>query len=280
MKVSVIIPMYNEEKVIENCLVSLSEQTYKDMEVIIVDDESLDNSKFKVEKLRLKIQNLKLLQQKHKGPGEARNSGAKNATGEILVFVDADMTFEKDFIKELVTPIINGKTKGTFSKDEYVSNLTNIWSQCWGINEGWEKGKRHTENYPNTQKVFRAILKSEFDRVNGFEGGGHYTDDWSLSDKLGYGATVAPGAKFYHENPQSLGEVFKQAKWVGKREYKLGEFGKLLALIRVSLPMSLFVGLVKSLLHIIPQFLIFKIIYDLGVFLGILEYMILGKGAK
>lgn len=284
IKVSVIIPAYNAEGVIGDCLESLSKQTYRDMEVIVVDDGSNDNSKLKVQKSKLQFKNLKLLMQKHSGPGEARNLGARHATGEILVFVDADMTFDKDFIKILLAPIISGKSRGTFSWDEYVSNPENVWSQCWGINEGWEKGRRHPKirqpAQSRTQKVFRAILKSEFDKVSGFSAGGYYTDDWSLSEKLGYEAIVASGAKFYHKNPQTLGEVFNQAKWVAKRPYKLGMLGMLIAFSRTSLLVSLMMGIVKSLFHLMPQFLIFKVVYDFGAFLGILEYMILGRGAK
>src|SRR3989344_8477717 len=129
MKVSVIIPVYNEEKVIQYCLESLKNQTFRDMEIIVVDDGSTDRTQELVKGVMLLIQD-------HKGPGEARNFGAKQAKGEILVFVDADMTFDKDFIKELIKPIITEKSKGTFSKDEKVSNWDNIWAKCWNINEG------------------------------------------------------------------------------------------------------------------------------------------------
>ena len=280
MKVSVIIPVYNEERVIRECLKSLTKQTYKDMEVIVVDDGSTDSTLSVITDLRFKNYDLRIYKQKHVGPGVARNLGAKHASGEILVFVDADMTFDHDFIKELVMPIVVGKSKGTWSREEYVSNNDNIWSQCWGINEGWEKGKRHPKNYPNEQKVFRAILKSEFEKVRGFDSGGHYTDDWSLSEKLGYMATAAPGAKFYHENPGALYEVFSGSKWAAKRKYKLGILGMLGGLVRVSLPISLLVGMIMAITHNQSQFLIFKIVYDTGAFFGILEYMFLGKGEK
>lgn len=280
MRVSIIIPTYNEEKVIGKCLTSLSEQSYKDIEVIVVDDGSTDDTRKVLKTIHYSLFTVYLLRQKHLGPGEARNLGAKQASGEILVFADADMTFARDFIEELVAPIINGTSKGTFSKNEYVSNPDNVWSVCWGINEGWERGKRHSSNYPNVQKVFRAILKGEFDRVGGFSSGGYYTDDWSLSEKLGYKATVVDGAKFYHKNPETLGEVFNQSKWAAKRKYKLGWLGTLVALVRASLPGSLVVGVIKALRHGQPSFFIFKIVYDAGAFVGILEYLILGKGMK
>lgn len=277
-KVSVVIPVYNEEEVIGGCLRSLVKQTYKDLEIVVVDDGSSDTTSLKIRGASKKYL-IKYFKQGHKGPGVARNLGEKKAKGEILVFVDADMTFDKNFIKKLVEPITKGKTKGTFSKEEYVSNWENVWAKSWSINEGWMKRRRHPKNYPDEQPVFRAILKSEFDRVEGFEPGG-YTDDWTLSRKLGYKAIAAKGAKFYHKNPDNLAEVFGQAKWVGKREYKLGLIGVVFALIRSSLPVSVVIGLIKSVVNVQPAFLIFKVVYDSGIFIGIIEYLITGKGAK
>ncbi len=277
MKVSIIIPVYNEEKVIKDCLESLSKQTYRDIELIVIDDGSVDKTMNVLS--GFKIDNLQILKQQHKGPGAARNLGARGAKGEILVFVDADMTFDKDFIKKLVAPIENGKAKGTFSKEEYVSNWDNIWARCWNINEEWLPERRHPKDYPDKQRVFRAILKNEFEKVGGFDSSKGYIDDWSLSEKLGYEAVAVPGAKFYHRNPDSLGEVFSQAKWIGKRPYKFGLLGNLFALLRASLPVSLIIGLLLAINHQ-PSIIIFKLVYDFGIFTGIIEKMIFGKVFK
>lgn len=275
--ISVIIPTYNEESVIEDCLNSLAKQSTYDFDLIVVDDGSSDGTLQKLQ--NSKTPKLKVLTQQHKGAGAGRNLGAKQAKGDILVFVDADMTFDKNFLKMLVKPIVSGKTKGTFSKDEYVSNWNNIWSRCWNKNEGWMDKKRHPKNYPDTQKVFRAILKSEFDKVGGFTAGG-YNDDWSLSEKLGYEATVAEKAIFFHRNPESLKEVFNHAKWVGKRKYKFGLLGYLVGLVRVSFPISLVVGFIKSLLTFNYSLFIFKLVYDFGTFIGIFSYIFTKKGSK
>lgn len=278
MKISVIIPTYNEENVILECLRSLRGQTYSDFEVIVVDDGSLDKTLKVVSSFKSKYR-LEILKQDHKGPGAARNLGASRARGEILVFVDADMTFDKRFLLRLVKPILQGQAKGTFSKDELVSNWDNVWARCWNVNEGWEEKKRHPKGYPDYQPVFRAILKSEFDRVGGFTPGG-YDDDWSLSRKLGYMAQVAKGAVFYHKNPSSLAEVFGHSKWVGKRKYKMGMLGLLLALIRSSFPVSLVIGFYKAVKSKEVRFLFFKLVYDLGIFIGILEMIFGGKKSK
>ena len=278
-KISVVIPVYNEESVITDCLSSLNKQSHSNFETVIVDDGSTDKTPLLIKEYKPKNYKLILVKQNHKGPGAGRNLGSKRATGEILVFVDADMTFDKDFLNKLTKPIETEKEKGTFSKEEYVSNWESVWARCWNINEGWEDKRRHPANYPNKQKVFRAILKSEFDRVGGFDPGG-YTDDYSLSEKLGHEAVIAGGARFYHSNPKSLLEVFRQAKWAGKRKYKFGYLGYLAALLRASLPVSLIVGLFKSLVNFQPAFLIFKLTYDLGIFMGVLGYIFLKRQSK
>lgn len=280
MKVSVIIPTYNEEKVIGKCLDSLLLQTFRDYETIVVDDGSNDGTLGVLSRFKIQDSKFKILKQSHRGPGEARNLGAKYAKGEILVFLDADMTFDKNFLRSLIKSIVDGKDKGTFSKYEYVSNWENAWSRCWNINQGWKEKRRHPKNYPDTQSVFRAILKKEFEKVGGFDPKQGYMDDWTLSQKLGYQASAAEGAVFYHENPGTLGEVFSQAKWIGKRPYKLGIVGAVVALVRASFPISLIVGLYKALLAKTPAFVVFKFVYDFGVFVGILEHLVLGKQVK
>lgn len=275
MKVSVIIPSYNEEKVIRDCLESLSEQTYGDMEIIVVDDGSTDNSIFKIQYSKFKIQNLRVLEQKHLGSGMARNLGAKNSSGEILVFVDADMTFDKKFIQMLIKPIVLGKAIGTFSKEEFVLNKDNIWSKCWNINKGLPMNRMHPKNYPGVQPVFRAILKKEFEKANGFSAIG-YVDDHTLSEKLGVQALAAPNAIFYHRNPESLIEVFRQARWIGKSEYKKRKIKnesimRIIALIRYSLPFTLILSCIKIFKYEIPQYFIFKAVYDLGVEISLIR---------
>lgn len=283
-KISIIIPVYNEEDVILDCLRSLTNQTYAQLEVLIVDDGSSDSTISQVSTFMSKHKNnegfnIRFINGAHEGAGAARNLGVSKSTGDILVFVDGDMTFDTNFIKNLVKPISEGLSKGTFSKEEYVSNWDNVWSRCWNINEGWTEKKRHPLDYPDKQKVFRAILKSEFLKVGGYTPGG-YNDDWSLSEKLGYEADVAKDATFYHRNPSTLKEIYNHAKWVGKRSYKLGILGYVVALLRSSIFISIIVGLIKSFKSMTPQYLVFKVVYDFGIFVGILKFMFTKKGAK
>ncbi|MBI3559337.1 glycosyltransferase [Candidatus Gottesmanbacteria bacterium] len=253
MKISVIIPVYNEEKVIESCLESLAKQTIK-CEIIVVDDGSISAVK--------KFKGVISLNQKHLGPGAARNLGANKASGDILVFVDADMEFEPDFIEKLINPIINKKTIGTFSKEEYLLNKNNCWARYWNLNLGREAERMISKNYLETSPVFRAILKNKFLEVGGFDTKIGYTDDWSLSRKLGIKA-IATKAKFYHRNPETLREVWIQARWFGKNEFLTKNLvRKLYNLFRYCPFWAIF-----KIYD--PRFLIFKLVYNAAVFTSV-----------
>lgn len=263
--VSVIIPVYNEEKDLGSCLLSIKSQTVKNIDLIVVDDGSADLSKTIAEKY-----NVTLLEQSHKGPGSARNFGAKHAKGEILIFVDADMTFEKYFIDDLTKPIVKGQAIGTFSKNEMVSNTSNPWSVCWNINRNIVASRMLPINYPNEAPVYRAILKKEFEKAGGFETSGDYTDDWSLSEKLGIKAKLAQGAVYYHSNPSTLKEVWQQARWIGRNRFLTGSLPrKIKSLMIYCMPCSITVAIVKSFLNANLMFIFFKLSYDSAVFLSV-----------
>lgn len=279
VEISVIIPTYNEEDNILFCLRSLDKQTTKNFEVILVDDGSKDNTLVKALEFKPKNYKLIVLTQKHDGPALARNLGALKSKGKVLVFLDADMTFDKLFLKNLTSKVILGKSKGTTSIDEFVSNYNNRWAKCWNINEGIINNKRHRQQVVTDHLVFRCILKSEFIKVGGFSKGG-YTDDYSLSNKLGYKAEVVKDAIFYHKNPDSLKEVFLQAKWSAKRKYKFGFIGELYALIRANIFFSILLGFYKSVKFKEFSFIFFKIVFDFGITLGMYEYKIFSKGSK
>ena len=95
-KFSIIVPVYNVEKYIKNCLDSIEKQTFKDYEVIIVNDGSTDSSMDVV-----KDYDFKIINQKNKGLSAARNRGVKEASGEYLLFIDSDDYIDKDLLKKI-----------------------------------------------------------------------------------------------------------------------------------------------------------------------------------
>lgn len=100
--VSIIIPMYNAEKFIKETIESCLSQTHKNYEIIVVDDESSDNSCKIVETFSDKYDNIKLFIQKNSGAQKARNLGIEKSKGEYLQFLDADDILSKDKISSQV----------------------------------------------------------------------------------------------------------------------------------------------------------------------------------
>lgn len=95
MKISVIIPVYNSSTYLRKCLDSVVNQTLKDIEIIVINDGSTDDSKNIIEEYTVKYKNIIFIDQENKGIGKTRNIGIKKATGEYITFVDSD-----DYIKE------------------------------------------------------------------------------------------------------------------------------------------------------------------------------------
>lgn len=102
VKVSIIIPVYNVEKYIVECLEKVINQTMKNIEIIVVNDGTKDSSILKIEKY-LKDKRVKLINKKNGGLSSARNTGIKAATGKYLFHVDSDDYIELDTIQTLYT---------------------------------------------------------------------------------------------------------------------------------------------------------------------------------
>ncbi|APF23258.1 glycosyltransferase family 2 protein [Clostridium butyricum] len=100
--VSVIVPVYNVDKYIGECFESLSNQTYSNLQIIVVDDGSNDNSLNIIESYTNKFNEIIVLSQKNKGVSEARNLALKYAKGEYVLFVDPDDYLDNTMIEKLL----------------------------------------------------------------------------------------------------------------------------------------------------------------------------------
>ncbi len=101
IKVSVIIPMYNSEKYIERCIKSIQNQTMKELEIIVVDDESSDRSVELCEQMAKEDARLHIIRQKNTGPGLARNKGLEMARGQFIAFMDSDDTIVPNMYEKM-----------------------------------------------------------------------------------------------------------------------------------------------------------------------------------
>jgi glycosyltransferase involved in cell wall biosynthesis len=104
-KVSIIIPVYNAAKHLDKCLNSVVKQTYCNIEIIIINDGSTDNSKEVCECFVSKYKNIKLINQENCGPSSARNKGIQVSSGKYIQFVDSDDTIDLGMTEKLVDSI-------------------------------------------------------------------------------------------------------------------------------------------------------------------------------
>lgn len=104
-KVSIVIPIYNAERYLKMALLDISKQTYKNIEVICVDDGSIDGSLNIIEQFVISDSRFRLVKQNNQYAGVARNNGLNCASGEYILFLDADDRFERNMIRSLVETI-------------------------------------------------------------------------------------------------------------------------------------------------------------------------------
>ena len=102
LKVSIIVPIYNMEQYLNRCLESIINQTYENIEIILINDGSKDNSLEICKNYAKKDNRIMIIDQKNSGVSSARNSGLDKATGEYLAFVDPDDWIDKDGIEKMV----------------------------------------------------------------------------------------------------------------------------------------------------------------------------------
>ncbi|TDB84382.1 glycosyltransferase [Actinomadura sp. KC216] len=101
-KLSVVVPFHNTEEFIQECLESLAGQTLRDLEVIMVDDGSVDNGAVIAKEMCARDSRFRLVTRDNEGPGPARNAGVRQAKGEYLAFADADDVVEREAYARLV----------------------------------------------------------------------------------------------------------------------------------------------------------------------------------
>lgn len=108
-KISIIVPVYNVEKYLSQCIESIINQNHKNIEIILVNDGSTDKSGDICDKYSLKDNRIKVIHKKNEGVSIARNTGLKVATGEYIAFVDGDDLVDKDIYTRLINVINNSK---------------------------------------------------------------------------------------------------------------------------------------------------------------------------
>lgn len=139
VKVSVIVPVYNAEKYIKRCVDSILRQTYRDFEVIFVNDGSTDNSLFLLEKYQKNSEiNIRIISQENSGQAMARNKGICEATGEFICFIDIDDYVCENLLEKLIV-----------NQEETSADI--VWCDAYVVREGKIEGTldQNCIIYPN-----------------------------------------------------------------------------------------------------------------------------------
>lgn len=160
-EVSVIIPAYNAEKYIEKCLMSLKNQSFKDFEIIVVDDCSNDNT-FEIAKAHTVV----IKTPEHSGAGIARNLGIKYSKGKILAFTDADVVLPPNWLNNIAKDMLKNDVKCVAGG--YCGGISNSFIENFAYHELVYRRKDLPEFVDTAVSNNFACQKDVFFEVNGF----------------------------------------------------------------------------------------------------------------
>ncbi len=178
--VSIIIPVYNAQAYLKKCLDSIRNQTYKDWEMILVDDGSTDNSLSVCEAYQAEDERIRLVAQENMGQGIARNNGISMARGEYMMFVDSDDWVDTCIIEKLMNSLtvnnadiaICNLHRTAFNEEEVVSKYEEIFEE-----ECLDRGKDDGYVFEISTYPVAKLFKTELFRKTNFAFPEHYFED-------------------------------------------------------------------------------------------------------
>lgn len=201
--VSIVVPVYNVEKYIRHCLDSLINQSYKDLEIILVDDGSTDHSGEICDEYAGKYDKMQVYHKENGGLSDARNYGMKHVTGEWLVFVDSDDVICYNFIGQL---LMFAKTNDL---DIAICNYIQISEKQIAELPGTE-GSGKTKSWEGIEGTKELLYQKTFT-----------TSAWGKMYKtVLFEGILFPVGKL-HEDVGTIYKVFEKAKRVGYFDQKL-----------------------------------------------------------
>lgn len=208
MQVSVIIPTKNSARTLEACLKSIKNQAYQNIELIVVDNNSTDNTKEIAEKYADKVFN--------RGPERSaqRNFGVENSNGEYVVIIDSDMELNEKVIESCV-----GKIKSS-------ENIAGIIIPEESIGEGfWAKCKRLERSFyvgVEWMEAARFFKKDIYQKVGGYNEDMISGEDWDLSQRIEALGKIDRVGDFIYHNEGRISLI----RTIKKKFYYAGKFSK------------------------------------------------------
>ncbi len=209
MKVSVIIPCYNVEGYLGKTLDNVFRQTRKPNEVIAIDDGSTDGTKEILKKYkRLRV----IFHGKNKGLAQARNTGIEHAKEEILIFFDADVIPESDFIERILEEYDSDEIAGVGGQ-AIEANIKSIYDKWRKLYLEPSRGRRKLEDVQYISGLCSSYRKRILKEAGGFNPIFRTNaEDFEMGFKvheLGYRLIYTPKAKVYHQKTDNFRSLLK-----------------------------------------------------------------------
>lgn len=191
-KVSVIVPAYNAEEYIEKCVKSVLDQSFREIEVIVVDDGSKDNTRKILESI--KDERLVYCYQNNSGVSTARNRGIDEASGELILFLDADDYFDENMVETLVE-----------EQEESDADLLTFGYKIDYVDENYkvEKPMNSSELYKGMKNVGKSLIYSE---ENGF-----FDAVWNKMYKK---EIIRSNSVYYNESYENLEDYLFNCEYI------------------------------------------------------------------
>lgn len=139
--ISIVVPVYNVEKYLNRCIDSLINQTYKNIEIILVNDGSTDNSGVMCDEWVAKDERIKVIHKKNAGLGYARNSGLEICKGKYIAFVDSDDFVETSMLETMLSSMLKYNANTCYCSFNIYSNETNMVVRRGRVRTGLFTGK-------------------------------------------------------------------------------------------------------------------------------------------
>jgi glycosyltransferase involved in cell wall biosynthesis len=211
-KVSVIVPTYNEEKVIGSLIKSISNQSYSNIETIIVDDGSSDNTVEVSKKLGVKV-----YKRSHAERSVQRNFGVGKSKGKYFLILDADMELTSDVVGDCVKLLEKDKKIGASIIPE-ISVATNFWEEV----KAFERSFYNLEGDSVTDAA-RFFRKEAFKKAGGYDESITGPEDWDLPDtvkKIGYKIGRIKSIIYHHERIKSPFKIAKKKYYYALKSHR------------------------------------------------------------
>lgn len=253
-KVSVIVPVYNTDKYVKDCLQSIKNQTYKNIEVFVIDDGSLDNSGLIASKFCEENDNFFYHRKENGGTSSARNLGLSLATGEYISFIDGDDTIEETFIEELVSNI---------KENDVFCGLTGIYKVVDGVKHEYYTKKESLGIFKTASCCLKLFQRKYIDELNlKFENSSMgedseftaklliYNNNYSVVDNkylYNYYMREDSATHTYDEKLYSLLDVINRIETFAKEHSKYQQFKDALEYMNIS---HVLLGLMKRVKNI------------------------------